>query len=126
MAKYVSRAKNFPVAGVPVVVWLLKILQAFVAVAQLKTCASIFILSAKISVSLCVLVPPVVKKGTPQRHQGTKNFAENVVQQPPLPVNGVQEDQACGRTISRAKNFQFHLAGLWICCLGSLLSFLTG
>ena len=52
-----------------------------VSVAQLKHVPVFYqCLLVKTSVSLCVFVPLWLKKG---HHKGTKNFAENVVQQPP-------------------------------------------
>ena len=53
----------------------------FVAVAKLKHLSTFFILQAKASVFLCVLVPWWLKEA-PRNHHDTKNFTENVVQQP--------------------------------------------
>ena len=50
-------------------------------VAQRKHMPVFFFIGKNLCASLC-LCAAVVKKGTPQRPQGTKNFAENVVQQP--------------------------------------------
>ena len=55
----------------------------FVAVAKLKHLSTFFILQAKASVFLCVLVPWWLKEA-PRNHHDTKNFTENVVQQPQM------------------------------------------
>lgn len=53
-----------------------------VAVAQLENFAVFSFMGQNLCVSSC-LCAFVVKKGAPRRHQDTKKFVQNVVQQPP-------------------------------------------